>query len=477
MIPAFTVAQIRETEAAALARTPALELMKRAAGQVALAVTDRLGDAGTTGRRIVLLVGSGDNGGDALFAGALLRGRGAAVTAILLDPRRAHVAGLDALDRRRGRIADADSPAVPKLIDDADVIIDGIVGIGAIPPLRARAADLVRQVNSAGALRVAVDVPSGIDPDTGEVPGTDATAFRADVTVTFGGVKPGLLLADQYAGSIVVVDLDMAPSPSIATVSTLTDLDARQLLPVSGPADDKYSSGVLGVVAGSHQYPGAAVLATGGAVRLRPGMVRYAGPAAAQVLARWPEVVAGREPDQAGQVQAWLAGPGMGTDDDARRRLAQVLATDTPVLIDADGLTLLSLHPELLEQRRDLPTVLTPHDREFRRVFPDLDPSHRLESARAAAQRAGVTVLLKGHRTLVASADGHVRVVTAGSAWLATAGSGDVLSGVIGSLLAAGIEPSLAAAIGAHLHGRAGERAAADQAAGASALLDRLAPG
>ncbi|HVU92515.1 MAG TPA: NAD(P)H-hydrate dehydratase, partial [Jatrophihabitans sp.] len=218
--------------------------------------------------------------------------------------------------------------------------------------------------------------------------------------------------------------------------------------------------GVVGVVAGSAGYPGAGVLATGAAAVGGAGYVRYAGGAPDAIRARYPEVVvqSGTDPAQL-RVQAWVVGPGLGTDEDAARLLAAVLATDVPVLVDADGLTLLGRSPELLRGRR-APTVLTPHDREFARIA-DGPSDDRLGSAREAARRLGATVLLKGAATVVAAPDGRAWINRTGTPWLASAGTGDVLSGLIGSLLAAGLEPPLAAAAGAYVHGVAGQLAAA----------------
>lgn len=465
MIPAFSVAAIRQAEAARLQSDANDALMRRAAHAVAAAVLDHLPDV--VGRSAVLLVGTGNNGGDALFAGSLLRRRGMAVTAVLSDPDRVHAAGLRAFRRAGGRV-------VPESLQDkafahADVVVDGLLGLAGRPPLRPELAALIEKGNRCNGFKVAVDLPSGLDPDSGQA---DAGTFRADLTVTFGGMKTGLLVSDAFAGQVVVVDLGFEPANP--QVFWLTDQDVRVLLPDPGRAGDKFSGGVPGIVAGSTRYPGAAVLSVGAAVRTRPGMVRYAGPAAAAVLSRWPEVVATKDLESAGQVQAWVAGPGMGTDDAARSLLRAVLATDGAVLVDADGLTLLAADMDLLNDRRGRPTLLTPHDGEFARLFPDLDPADRLASVRAAAKRCGATILLKGHRTLVADPSGRVAVNTTGSSWLATAGSGDVLSGILGSLLAAGLPPWEAGAAGAHLHGRAGERASAARVAGAQGLWNRI---
>jgi hydroxyethylthiazole kinase-like uncharacterized protein yjeF len=467
MIKAYTVEQIRAAETVALQDDRDDGVMKRAAYQVAAVVLDRLDVV--VGRSAVLLVGPGNNGGDALFAGATLRRRGMAVTAVLLDEQRAHPAGLRALRRAGGRVVPAGTQSAQRRLATADVVIDGLLGLAAKPPLRRNVADLVQMANAATGLKVAVDLPTGIDPDSGRSPGV---TFAADVTVTFGGMKAGLLVADSHVGRLVVVELGFQPAG--ADVFALTDLDVRGLLPDPGQADDKFSGGVPGIVAGSPRYPGAAILAVGGAVGTRPGMVRYAGAQAATVVTRWPEVVAGDDPESVGQVQAWVAGPGMGTDDRAEASLRFVMAVDEPVLVDADGLTMLAARMSLLEARRSRVTLLTPHSREFARLFPDLDPADRLASVRTAAARSGATILLKGHRTVIADPSGKVAVNTTGSSWLATAGSGDVLSGIIGSFLATGLSAWEAAAVAAHLHGRAGERAAADRAPGAEALWGRI---
>jgi hydroxyethylthiazole kinase-like uncharacterized protein yjeF len=215
------------------------------------------------------------------------------------------------------------------------------------------------------------------------------------------------------------------------------------------------------------------VLCTGAALRTRPGLVRYAGTAAEGVRAAWPEaiVTAGR-PGDAGRVQAWVVGPGMGTDDDARSVLAEVLATDLPVVVDADALTLAAEQPALIGDRT-APTVLTPHDREFARIFGDLG-SDRVAAARRGAAELGCTVLLKGDATVVADADGTAYVNGTGTSWLATAGTGDVLAGILGAVLATGLPPAEAAALAAHVHGRAGQLAAEHGPLIAGDLVRRL---
>jgi hydroxyethylthiazole kinase-like uncharacterized protein yjeF len=452
MIGLYTVDEVRAAEEPLLAATPEGTLMQRAATGLATVCLRLLGSA--YGARVTLLVGAGNNGGDALFAGAHLAGRGARVTAVLLDRTRAHAAGLAALRRAGGRAVDAGAGETG--LDRADLVIDGIVGIGGSGGLRADAAALAEQAASGPGLTVAVDVPSGVDASTGAVEGP---AFPALHTVTFGVIKLGLVVGEGrgFAGEVHLVDIGLELRR--ATVHQLTDADVAARLPVPSAGDDKYSRGVVGVVAGSSTYPGAGVLCTGAALRTRPGLVRYAGTAADRVRAAWPEaIVTEGRPGEAGQVQAWVVGPGMGTDDDARAALAEVLATDLPVIVDADGLTMLAKEPALVRER-SAPTVLTPHDREFARFGFEV-AADRVGSARRLAADLGAVVLLKGDATVVAAPDGRAFVNATGTAWLATAGTGDVLSGIIGALLATGLDPAEAAAVAAHLHGRTGQLAA-----------------
>ena len=456
MKQAHPVAVVRAAEAAAMATLPEGALMDRAATGLATVCLGLLGRA--YGARVVLLVGSGDNGGDALFAGARLADRGVRVDALLIDPERVHVGGLAALRRAGGRVAgDAG------VLDRADLVVDGIVGIGGSGGLRPAAADLVARAARGPGLMVAVDLPSGVDADTGEVSGP---AVHADATVTFGTWKPGLLTdpGAGLAGATTCIDIGLGAHLPAPTMCSLQAPDVAARLPVPGRSDDKYRRGVLGVVAGSPAYLGAAVLAVGGALAAGAGMVRFVGPAAvaAAVRAQWPEVVvADGLPSAAGRVQAWVVGPGGGTDDGARALLDDVLGTDVPVLVDADGLTLLAQRGEL---RRRAPTLLTPHAGELARLLGverDTVESHRLAQVRAAAARYGATVLLKGSTTLIAGpANEPVWANGTGTGWLATAGSGDVLSGACGALLAAGLPGDLAGALGAYLHGLAARLAA-----------------
>ncbi|MFD9814218.1 NAD(P)H-hydrate dehydratase [Streptomyces sp. NPDC059080] len=469
MRTAYSVADVRAAERELMARLPEGALMQRAAaGLAAVCVRLLSGARGVYGSRVVLLVGSGDNGGDALYAGARLARRGAAVGAVLLSPERAHAGGLAALRAAGGTVvADAERAVIR-----ADLVVDGIVGIGGRGGLRPRAAQLAA-LAAESATVVAVDLPSGVDADTGEVPGE---AVRADVTVTFGAYKPGLLIdpARERAGVVHHVGIGLAPAAEPAA-EALQHADVARLLPVPSAESDKYRRGVVGVVAGSARYPGAAVLAVAGALRGGAGAVRYVGPAADAVLARFPEtLVHAGPPHRAGRVQAWVIGPGLGDEADA---MDDVLAAEVPVLVDADGLRFLT--PERV-RARTAGTLLTPHAGEAAALLGGdraAVEAGRLRAARELAAAFGATVLLKGSTTLVADAAGPVRVNPTGTGWLATAGSGDVLSGLTGSLLAAGLPARAAASAGAYLHGLAARFAAGPDGAPVTAtqVAGRLA--
>ncbi len=440
---------IREAEAPLLASLPHGALMRRAAGGLATAIARELTvqTGGIAGRTVCAVVGSGDNGGDALWAATFLRRRGAAAAAVLLDAERAHAEALSAFRKSGGRV-------VHSVPTTSDLVIDGVVGISGSGPLRPAAAEVFAAVDEAAIPVVAVDIPSGIDVNTGAVSGP---AVHAALTVTFGGLKPVHALGDCGRVELVDIGLDL-PQPNLMSVDA-ADVAARW--PMPGPKDDKYTQGVTGVLAGSATYPGAAVLCTGAAVAATSGMVRYAGSAAQQVLSQWPEVIAAPTPSAAGRVQAWVVGPGLGTDDVGASALWFALDTDLPVIVDADGLTILAAHPDLLANRR-APTVLTPHAGEFARLAGAPPGDDRVAATRRLADQFGATVLLKGNVTVIAEPGGPVYLNRAGQSWAATAGSGDVLSGIIGALLAAGLPAGEAAACAAFVHANAANLAAAD---------------
>jgi ADP-dependent NAD(P)H-hydrate dehydratase / NAD(P)H-hydrate epimerase len=475
MREAYQVDAVRAAERALMSLVPDGALMARAAAGLAATCAELLagGRPGFVyGARVTVLAGSGDNGGDALYGGAILARRGAGVTAIA-PADRMHEGGAAALRAAGGRVL----RGVPDGLGDADLIIDGMLGIGGRGGLRepftALAAMAAAARTGSGATVVAVDLPSGIDAGTGVV---DGPAVQADVTVTFGTLKPGLLIdpGAGRAGTVQLIDIGLAPyldgyEPAARAPQ---HADIRALLPRPGAESDKYRRGVAGLLAGSDRYSGAVVLATGGAIRGGAGMVRVvtAASAAPAVRQAWPEAVLtthdeldGGDPVSAGRVQAWVAGPGMGTGDDAASRLGAVLAAGVPVLVDADGLTLLARQGF---RGREAATLITPHAGELARLLgADTDAAsveaRRVEHARRAAAELGVTVLLKGSTTVIAD-PGRVTLLVnpTGTPWLATAGSGDVLSGLAGALLAQGLAAPDAAIAAAYLHGLAARLAA-----------------
>ncbi|OBG84703.1 NAD(P)H-hydrate dehydratase [Mycobacterium sp. E802] len=447
----YSADAIRAAEAPLLASLPDGGLMRRAAYGLATAIGAELKirTGGVAGRRICAVVGSGDNGGDALWAATFLRRRGAAADAVLLNPEKTHAKGLAAFRRAGGRV-------VTEIAGGTDLVIDGVVGISGRGSLRPDAA-AVFDANTAPV--VAVDLPSGIDVQTGAA---DGPHVQAALTVTFGGLKPVHALGKCGRVELVDIGLDLAPTD----LAGFEAADVRARWPIPGPHDDKYSQGVTGVVSGSSTYPGAAVLSVGAAVAATSGMVRYAGSAAPQVLSQWPEVIAAPTVEETGRVQAWAVGPGLGTDETAKAALRFTLESDLPVIVDADGLTMLAKDPGLLVGR-SAPTVLTPHAGEFERLAGNPPGSDRVAAARDLAERLGATVLLKGNVTVIAEPEsgrgrGCAYLNPAGQSWAATAGSGDVLSGIIGALLAAGLSAGEAAAAAAFVHARAANLSAAD---------------
>lgn len=492
MISAFTGTQVRAAEEPLLAAGLGDVLMQRAAHGLANAIITELRARGRRiyGARLVVLAGKGNNGGDGLYAAAFLAARGMRTTAVLTSGA-GHPQALAAFERAGGRTHHLAGAAPGELAAEtarADVVIDAILGTGAKGGLRGSAAGLVKAIvearRQAGhGFVVACDLPSGVDADTGAAV---EPVLTADLTVTFGAAKTGLL-ADpgaDYAGRLHVVPIgieDNFPRPS---VRRLEAADIAGLLPGPARRAHKYSRGVLGVVAGSATYPGAAVLACRGALAAGVGMVRYLGPPEVADLVRQacPEVVCSTGSVADNRVQAWLVGSGLGPDDhDQLARARDALDSGLPTVADAGALPAL---PDRLAPH----VVLTPHAGELATLLQRLGGTEdraaieaaTLEAARNAAARTGATVLLKGASTLVAAPSGDAYSQADGTPWLATAGSGDVLAGVIGALLAQagpGVEHlnelavdgdgrwAALAALGAALHGKAG-RAASDANSG-----------
>jgi len=460
VIEAWGTDDVRAAEAALMAELPEGELMARASSGLAEVAQARLAETG--GSRVVALVGPGNNGGDALYAAAHLAEGGFAVAAVRAQWP-VHEGGLAAAGEA-GVLVTGPGGDWQALLAEADLVLDGLLGIGGRPGLPEQAQPWVDAIPD-DAYVLAVDLPSGQDP-SGAVAVPDAV--YADETVTFGVAKPVHLLpaTEPAVGRLTVVDIGLAVD-SAPAVQRVTRDDVPRLWPVPSPGDDKYSRGVLGVVAGGEQYTGAAILCCTAAVCSGVGMVRYVGPPTPTGLVRAtvPEAVMGE-----GQVQAWVVGPGLDTTasgEVAERQLevaGRALASDLPVLVDAGGL-------DLLWGRRVAPTLLTPHAGELARLLSRLTDREvsrsdveraPVEHAREAADATGATILLKGSTTLVVSPTSTgfpVRSQNDAPAWLATAGAGDVLAGLAGTLLAAGLHPVDAGSLAALVHGVAADDA------------------
>ena len=466
MIEAYRVADVRTLEDRARATLPDGELMARASRGLAEVAAVRLEEQ--HGRRVVALVGGGDNGADTLYAAALLADAGYAVAAVSVDRGSEDAATEAAL--ADGVVLLHDDDGWGEVLAEADVVLDGLTGIGGRPGLRPGVRPWVEALPD-DAWVIAVDLPSGADPAGEEVPGGVAALVHADETVTFSLAKPVHLMpaTEPAVGRLTVIDIGVDTEGVAPAVERVTFDDVAGLWPTPGASSDKYSRGVVGIVAGSVRYPGAAVLSVLGALGAGPGMVRYLGPRDVRWLVHQaaPEVVTA-----GGRVQAWVIGSGFDIDGtsgesrEQRENAERALASDLPVLVDAGALALVD--------RRAAPTLLTPHAGELATLLtrlkagPDGGEVTRqdvarapLAHARAAAERTGATVLLKGAHTLVVGPDPlrAIRSQADAPAWLATAGAGDVLGGLIGTLLAAGLSPLDAGSLGALVHGVAADRA------------------
>ncbi|MGY3378852.1 hydroxyethylthiazole kinase-like uncharacterized protein yjeF [Arthrobacter sp. TE12231] len=499
MISAYTGTQVREAEKPflddALGPGAGAVLMQRAAYGLANAVISALRGRGQRlyGSRVAVLAGKGNNGGDGLFAAALLAGRGMRTTAVLTAGD-AHDAGLAAFRKAGGyavTLTGDNAAELAAMAGGADVVIDAILGTGAQGGLRGPAAALIEALSrSRPDLVVACDIPSGVDAGSGEA---HAPVLAADLTVTFGAAKAGLL-ADpgaDFAGRVQVIPIGIEGALPWPALRRLEARDLSALLPRPERRAHKYSRGVLGVVAGSSAYPGAAVLACKGALAAGVGMVRYLGPPDVADLVRQscPEVVCSAGAVADTHVQAWLVGSGLDDSDEQQLQRARDAAdSGLPTIADAGALPAL---PEVLAPQ----VILTPHAGELSALLERLGVSldraaveaSTLSAVRRAAGLTEATVLLKGATTLVASPFQDFFSQAEGTPWMATAGSGDVLAGVIGGLLAQvgadvgrfgdyGIDPdarwAAIAAMAASIHGRAGVRDSGGGPVTASGIAD-----
>ena len=483
----LTAAEMREADAA-VARAlgvPTLRLMETAGRGVAAIVRRELGSAGG---RVTIVCGGGSNGGDGFVAGRQLALVGLSVRVLLTSPRE-RIAGdaaaaLAALEQL-GSVAVEDGSAWTaettwrERLEGTGVVVDAMFGTGFRGPVRAVPAAALAAMNAAGGRKIAVDIPSGLDADSGRATGI---VFRADVTATMGARKLGLVVdASAPVGRIEIVDLGAPVDARIAPAARCRLLDASGIagrLPRRSADAHKGSSGHLLVVAGSAGKTGAAFLVGTAALRSGAGLVTVASTAAGQIAldAKAIELMTARYTDGedavaapalvalhalAGRAQAVAIGPGIPTGA-GMRTVVQALAAQlpAPMVIDADALNALGTEAPKLLNGAPAPRILTPHPGEMGRLLgisiAEVQ-ADRLAHARALAAATGAIVVLKGARTIVAAPDGQAFINPFACSALATAGSGDVLTGVTGALLARRVDPLAAALVAVYLHGAAGE--------------------
>ncbi len=456
----ITVAQMRAVDEAAVATgVPSGTLMDNAGRAVADAIAKRF-----TARRTLVVCGPGNNGGDGWVAARVLKDMGWAVSVLTLAPRSA----LRGDAAEASKVWDGETFAGSDAVPRADLFVDAMFGAGLSRPLEGEAAKLAAAMAAMPERVVAVDVPSGLDGDTGKAFG-DVCA-RAALTVTFVRKKPAHVLMPGRAicGEVVVADIGTPESALSAQGVALFENDPMvwsEAFPWPNPEAHKHARGHVVVASGPHAHTGAARLAARGALRVGAGLVTILSPlnALAENAAHLTAIMLRVADDVDAFVQAarnaecLAIGPALGTDDNARRKLEAALGAKDrcAMVIDADAITLLAP----LQRKLDPRDVLTPHVGEFKRAFPnslEAAPS-KIEAARAAAVQAGCIVLLKGPDTVVAAPDGRAVVNTTGTPFLATAGSGDVLAGLISGLIGQGMASFEAGAAGVWLHGKCAE--------------------
>ncbi len=489
MMKVVSGAQIKQLDRAAVAAgIPAGALMENAGGGVARAVARN-----APGKRVVTVCGKGGNGGDALVATRLLAEMGFVVRAFTLSP----IDELKETTREKAKLLEESCPgvlhplgetldALERALREADCVIDGILGIGVDRPLSGRYLEVVQAINRADAMRVAVDLPTGLPADSGRIIGE---AVHADLTVCMAAYKPVHLLypARSLCGGVEVVPVGYPTElwKEITPVAHVTDKGwVRAHLPGRPPAGHKGTFGKVLIIAGSRGMSGAAIFAAQGALRAGAGLVTVACPDSILpiVATAVPEAVTIPLPDRGGHLgsdalsplseavsraDVVAVGPGLGRAAETGELVRTLLTKVTsPVVIDADGLFAVSGHLDVLRAAAGH-AVLTPHPGEMARLVDrkagEID-ADRIETARAFAREYGVVLLLKGRPTAIGTQDGRVYLNPTGNTGLATGGSGDVLTGIIAGLLAGGANPTEAAIIGAYLHGYSADYLARDRA-------------
>ncbi len=470
---------------------PSALLMERAADGIYQAVMNLVRENPKEGKRsAAVFSGAGNNGGDGVAVAAQMKKAGWNVRCFLVGRREKMTEDSREMERRlneNGGVLEDYLPEDPEQIRfalNADIIVDALFGIGLNSPLRGSGALAVQLINRSHARKISADIPSGVEANTGRILGD---AVRADITVTFSMAKPGLFIGKGAlaSGKVIVHDIgipeDVRRSESVTTYLSDQEL-VKSWLPARPADGHKGTFGRVLVIGGSVGYTGAPVLASKAAQRTGSGLVTVAVPSSIYpiVAVKCDEVMP--TPVPAGEnggfceeefqtlwnliqgKDAVLIGPGMGDSVKLDGMVTRLLTeTEKPVILDADGLNVLSRHMDVLSFRRGKITILTPHDGEFSRLGGDPSSENRLESARSFAEQYGCVLILKGHNTIIALPDGICYVNQTGNSGMAKGGSGDILGGMLLSLLGQGLPAEKAAVCAVFLHGLAGDLAAAEK--------------
>jgi ADP-dependent NAD(P)H-hydrate dehydratase / NAD(P)H-hydrate epimerase len=488
--PVFTAAEMRALDRRAIAELgiPGSALMEQAGAGAAQVIAREF--APVRGRRVLVLCGKGNNGGDGFVVARHLKRRGARVEVFLLG-RREEVEGdaAQAVGRWRGRVVEvAARGSLPDLrgaLARAEVVVDALLGTGLAGPARGLSAEAILALNEAGRPVVALDLPSGLSSDGGALIGP---AVRADLTATFAGWKRALVLhpAAACAGRVAVVPIGVPPEETARGMTTflLEEADVRSQLLPRPPDAHKGSFGHLLIVAGSVGKTGAAALAGRAALRAGVGLCTIAAPVSQQpiVAALGMEWMTEPLPETAGQsigpkarerildlaarMDAVALGPGISLDPETHE-LVRMLVREVPrpMVLDADALSALAGHLDTLGAAA-APRLLTPHPGEMARMLGATVGEvqvDRIEQVRGFCARHGAWLVLKGARSVIGAPDGRVFVNPTGNPGMATGGSGDVLTGMVGAFLARGLEALAALQCGVYFHGLAGDLVRAEQ--------------
>ncbi len=494
----FTNEALRKIDDATIASEgiTRLDLMERAASAVAYEIISRW----RATKRMVIFAGPGDNGGDALAVARMLYEQGYRPEVYLFNIRSSHLSDCCAANRRRlidmgdvdfNEIVDNFTP--PELGPD-DVVIDGLFGAGLHSPLKGGYTSLVQYINNSDAYIVAIDMPSGLFCEWNE--GSDRrNIIRADLTLTFASKRLSFFFSEnaEFIGQCIVLDIDLDPT-AIATTPAdyylIEKEDVREKLRPLDPFISKYDNGSLYLIAGSYGMMGAAILAARSAQRIGTGLVTVHGPASANVIMQTSCPEALFEADESNicttsinskrRFSVIALGPGMGTNDETVDAIDHFLKNfRNPCLLDADALNCIAKRSMLL---RSIPkgSIITPHAREFDRLFgKNVTDEERFKRAINVSKNHKITIVLKGHYTMMVRPDGKVYINSSGNPGMATAGSGDVLTGMIAGLISQGYTPDNSVWMAVYIHGHAGDLAAAknsQQSLIASDIIDNIGP-